>query len=320
MRRILANDGIALDGKKILEKEGFIVDDSKIPQNELSLKLNGYDAVLVRSATKITREVIDGASSLKLICRAGVGLDNIDVDYAYRKGIEVINTPKSSSLSVAELVFAHIFGISRFLHQSNRELPVSAGKDDFNRLKKKYSAGVELRGKTLGIIGFGRIGQETAKIAISLGMEIMVYDPQIKQLYLKLDHLRITPIPEIAISTTSFDDVLENSDFITLHIPHTLGNPPVFSAGDFSRMKKGAGIINCARGGVLNESDLVKALDSGQLSYAALDVFDNEPDVAAEVLKHPKISLSPHTGASTVEAQDRVGVEIAEKIVEFFKG
>ncbi|MEX0966067.1 MAG: D-2-hydroxyacid dehydrogenase [Bacteroidia bacterium] len=317
MVKILANDGIAPEGQAILEDAGFEVDTNKIPQEELTGRLNGYDAIIVRSATLVTKEVIDSAPNLKAIGRAGVGLDNIDVAHARRKGIEVINTPDASSLSVAELVFAHIFTMSRFLHLSNHEMRTGG---EFKALKKKYSKGIELREKTLGIIGLGRIGQETAKIALGLGMEVVAFDPQVKRVFLDMDHLDITPTPEMVIETTSKEEVLERCDFLTLHVPFKAGSDSLLSKKDFSLMKNTVIVINCSRGGVVHEQELIEALDQKQIAFAGLDVFENEPVVNPALLGHQNISVSPHIGGSTIEAQERVGVEIAKKIVRHFQG
>ncbi len=313
MIRILANDGIDAIGKNLLEKAGFLVDTTNIPQEELAAKLNAYDAITVRSATKVRKDLIDACPNLKLIGRGGVGMDNIDVEYGRGKGIAVVNTPASSSLSVAELVFAHLFTGVRFLHNANRNMPLGG---NFNELKKNYAKGIELRGKTLGIMGFGRIGREVAKIALGLGMEVLAFDifdfnPEVVLEFAGGATLKLS------VKKASKEEVIRNSDFITLHIPATDG--PVISTKELSIMKKGAGIVNCARGGVIDEHALVAALDSGHLAFAGLDVFDNEPTPTDFILKHPKISLTPHIGAATNEAQERIGVELASLIIDHFK-
>lgn len=316
MARILANDGIAEDGKEVLEQAGHTVDTEKIAQDELADGLKAYEGVIVRSATKITRDIIDANPQLKVVGRAGVGLDNIDVNYAREKGIEVLNTPAASSLSVAELVFAHIFTVSRKLHLANRELPAGG---EFKALKKKYSKGGELRGKVLGIMGLGRIGQEVAKIAISLGMNVVAHDPSVRHVYLVLDHLPVSPTPEIVIESTTKEEVLERADFITFHVPFKAGSKPLLDREDFDHLKEGSIIVNCARGGVVSEEALLDAMNSGRVTCAGLDVFESEPTIREELLRHENVSLSPHIGGSTVEAQQRIGIEIAEKVKEYFE-
>ncbi|MBV8391535.1 MAG: D-2-hydroxyacid dehydrogenase [Mucilaginibacter sp.] len=315
MIRILANDGIDPIGKKMLEDAGFEVDTNNIPQDELPVKLQAYDAITVRSATKVRKALIDACRNLKLIGRGGVGVDNIDVDYAKEKGIGVYNTPASSSLSVAELVFGHLFGGVRFLPDSNRKMPVE-GNTKFNDLKKAYAKGIELRGKTLGIVGFGRIGREVAKIAIGVGMDVLAYD-----LYPFNPEVEIVLGGGTAVSAkvtiASLEEIISQSDFITLHTPFV--DRALLGAAELAQTKKGVGLVNCSRGGLIDELALIDALNSGQVSFAALDVFDNEPTPREEILKHPKISLTPHIGAATNEAQERIGVELASLIIGHFK-
>jgi len=315
MFKLLANDGIDPIGKEILEKAGFTVDTQTVPQEQLAEALQNYDALTVRSATKVRKELINSCPNLKLIGRGGVGMDNIDVDYARNKGIAVVNTPAASSLSVAELVFAHLFTGVRFLQDANRAMP-SKGATAFNDLKKAYAKGIELRGKTIGIIGFGRIGRETAKIALGLGMDVLAYD--------------FSPIPEtlpvvfsggievnLPVKGVTFETLLAESDFISLHVPFT--DKPIIGAAEFAQMKNGAALVNCSRGGTVDETALLAALDSGKLAFAGLDVFDNEPTPHQDLLSHSKISLSPHIGASTNEAQERIGTELAQLIIDHFK-
>ena len=316
--KILANDGIAADGKIILEKAGFTVITEKVPQDKLHEVIGGYDVLIVRSATKVNKQVMENPGNLKLVVRAGVGLDNVDAEFAKSKGIDVANTPNSSTLSVAELVFAHLSGAVRFLYDANRQMPAN-GKNEFNALKKKYSDGRELRGKTLGIFGFGRIGQEVGKIAISLGMKVLAYDPYVKSAKLVFSHLPFTPTPEVEIITGAFEEVLSESDFITLHLPHTAGNPALIGEEELNRMKNKAGIVNAARGGVIDEKKLLKALESGKISFAALDVFENEPDVDEGLLQNVNVSLSPHIAASTLEGQESIGLEVAKVIIDRLK-
>ncbi|SDM77722.1 D-3-phosphoglycerate dehydrogenase [Daejeonella rubra] len=315
MFRILANDGIDPIGKELLEKAGFQVDTNHIPQAELSEGLKNYDAITVRSATKVRKDLIDACPNIKLIGRGGVGMDNIDVDYAREKGLAVVNTPAASSLSVAELVFAHLFTGIRFLQDSNRKMPVE-GNTRFNDLKKAYAKGIELRGKKIGIIGFGRIGRETAKVALGLGMDVLAYDlfeiP--KELELVLGgNVRVN----CPINAVSVEQLIKESDFISLHVPFS--EKPVLGKEEFALMKDGAGVVNCSRGGTIDEDALLEALNSGKVSFAGLDVFDNEPTPRQDLLSHPNVSLTPHIGASTNEAQERIGTELANLIIDFFK-
>jgi D-3-phosphoglycerate dehydrogenase len=315
MIKILANDGIDPAGKALLEAAGFIVDTNNIPQDELPARLNEYDAITVRSATKVRKALIDATPNLKLIGRGGVGVDNIDVDYAKEKGIGVYNTPASSSLSVAELVFGHLYGGVRFLYDSNRKTPVE-GATNFNGLKKAYAKGVELRGKTLGILGFGRIGREVAKIAIGVGMEVLAYDlfpfnPEVEIVLGGGTKVNVT------VKTVSFEEILTQSDFLTLHTPFV--DKPLIGAAELATLKKGVGLVNCSRGNLIEEGALIDALNSGQVSFAALDVFENEPTPRQDILSHPKISLTPHIGAATNEAQERIGLELANLIIDHFK-
>lgn len=314
MIKILANDGIDPIGKALLEQAGFVVDTETVAQDKLAEALQNYDAITVRSATKVRQELIDQCPNLKLIGRGGVGMDNIDVDYARSKGLAVINTPAASSLSVAELVFAHLFTGVRFLQDSNRKMPVE-GDTKFNSLKKAYAKGVELRGKTIGIIGFGRIGRETATVALGLGMNVLAYDlfPFEGNLTLNLQGGINVDIP---VKTVTLEEVISNSDFISLHTP--FADKPILGAAEFEQMKPGVGVVNCSRGGTIDEAALIAALDSGKVSFAGLDVFDNEPTPAAAILQHAKISLTPHIGAATNEAQERIGVELANLIIEHF--
>ena len=317
MINILANDGISESAIDLLKDNGFNVTNEHINQDSLvdSINKNNYEVVLVRSATKIRKELIDKCPCIKLIGRGGVGMDNIDVEYAIDKGIKVINTPKSSSLSVAELVFAHLFGMVRFLYDSNRKMPMN-GEKDFKKLKKSYSSGKELFGKTIGIIGFGRIGQEVARIAISLGMNVLAHDKTISEANITLkffDNSKKT----FTIETDHINKVLEKSDFITLHVPKIDDNP-IITSKEIKLMKTGAGIINTSRGGLIDEDILMFSLEKKKLAYAALDVFTNEPAPSIHLLMQDNISITPHIGAATKEAQERVGIELAEKIIKFF--
>lgn len=311
---IHANDGVSQSGIDALTQAGFTVTTTNVAQEQLVAYINenNISGLLVRSATTARKDLIDACPGLKLIGRGGVGMDNIDVDYAREKGLHVINTPAASSASVAELVFAHLFGAVRFLYDANRNMPLD-GETKFKVLKKAYAGGIELRGKTLGIIGFGRIGQATAKIALGLGMDVAAYDPFMNEATVEVDFFNGQSV-NIAIKTRPFDEVLSQSDFITLHVPAQ--EKPTIGAAELAKMKKGAGLINAARGGVVDEEALVAALDNEQLAFAALDTFVNEPTPAIKLLMHPKISLTPHIGAATKEAQNRIGTELAQQISE----
>ncbi|MCT4625017.1 MAG: D-2-hydroxyacid dehydrogenase [Schleiferiaceae bacterium] len=314
--KVLANDGISVSGAQALEKLGHELLDVKVAQDQLIeyINKNGVEALLVRSATKVRTDIIDACESLKVIGRGGVGMDNIDVDYARDKGLHVINTPAASSQSVAELCMAHLYGMVRFLHDANRQMPLD-GDSRFKELKKNYGGGIELQGRTLGIIGFGRIGQALAKLAVGVGMKVVMTDLIAgNQVITKVFYDGQTA--EFEIKNLSMEELLKSSDFVSIHIPG--GN--LISKEQIEMMKDGAGIINASRGGVINEPDLIQALESGKLRYAALDVFENEPSPAIKVLMSPYISLSPHIGAATLEAQDRIGVELAEKIDAIAKG
>ena len=315
--KVLANDGISNSGIEALQKGGFEVITTKVAQEQIAkyINENNVSVVLVRSATKVKQDIIDACPGLKIIGRGGVGMDNIDVDYARSKGIHVINTPASSSDSVGELVFAHLFSGVRFLHDANRNMPLE-GDSNFNGLKKAYADGIELRGKTLGIIGFGRIGKSTAKIALGLGMKVIAADNFVDKAEIKVDFYNGQFI-NVEIETESLEDVFKHSDFISLHVPAQDGY--VIGEEEFELLKDGVGIINCSRGGIIDEVALIKALDSGKVGFAGLDVYENEPTPEIQILMHPKISLTPHIGAATLEAQDRIGTELAEQIIGLLK-
>ncbi|HMT54515.1 MAG TPA: D-2-hydroxyacid dehydrogenase [Saprospiraceae bacterium] len=308
--KILVNDGIEPIGKQLLEAAGFEVDMNKIDQSDLINKLPEYDAICVRSATKVRKELIDACPNLKAIGRGGVGLDNIDVEYAKSKGIAVINTPAASSRSVGELAMAHMLGLSRFLHLANRQMP-ETGNTQFNELKKAYSKGAELEGKTLGIIGLGRIGMETARCGLGMGMNIVAYDPFVSEVTLHVGPRALEF--QTTIQTESLDKLLATADYISLHIPSV--GKAILGKEEFEKMKTGVFVINCSRGGTIDEDALIHALNSGKVAAAGLDVFDNEPTPRMDILSHPRISLTPHIGASTEEAQNKIGEELAQKMI-----
>jgi len=315
--KVLANDGIAPSGKIALEAKGFTVVTETVPQDQLIEVINkeGYEVVLVRSATKIRKDIMDACSGLKMIGRGGVGMDNIDVEYGRENGLVVFNTPAASSLAVAELVTGQLFSISRSTYDSERNMP-SNGESEFKVLKKKYGKGVELRGKTLGVIGFGRIGQYTAKYALGCGMKVIAADPFVKEANIDVEVGNKTV--SVAIDMVSKDDLLAQADYISLHVPMPKEGA-VITKSEFDKMKDGVRIVNAARGGVINEDDLIEALNNGKVAACALDVFVGEPTPRKDLLSHEKIALTPHVGAATVEAQDRIGTELASQIIDFYK-
>lgn len=314
--KILANDGISDLGKSLIEAAGHEISTAKVAQEELAKTINeeGFDAVLVRSATTVRKEVIDACPGLKLIGRGGVGMDNIDVSYAREKGLTVINTPASSSQSVAELVMGQMLSISRFLNDSFKNIE----NGDFSALKKNFAKGVELRGKTLGIIGFGRIGQSLAAYALGVGMKVVAIErkARIQPITLKIAGQSIeVPVKVVA----NLADVIGQLDYISIHVPKQPDGASVIGAAEFKLMKKGVRLVNTARGGVIEETALLEALDNGTVAAAALDVYENEPTPLKALLAHPRIACTPHIGAATLEAQDRIGEELAELIIAFAK-
>ncbi len=317
MIKILANDGIHPDGQTLLEEAGYQLDMERVAQEDLPKVLPNYDVIIVRSATKVRKDLIDICPNLKIIGRGGVGIDNIDAEYARSKGIEVITTPAASSQSVAELAFAHMFSLARSLQLANRTMPVK-GDQEFKHLKEAYSDGFQLRGKTLAVIGFGRIGQEAARIGIALGMKVMPVDVMIDEAEIDIsipdsDNVSLS----VKMRTFDMEEVLPQADFITLHVPFG-GGTPIIGAAELAKMKTGAVLVNTSRGGVIDEEAMLEALNSGKLAGAGLDVFDFEPKPRRELLEHPKISMTPHIGASTQEAQSLIGLELADKILAFF--
>ena len=315
--KILANDGISANGVEELEAAGFEVSTVTVAQEQLENYINneGIVALLVRSATKVRKDLIDACPSLKIIGRGGVGMDNIDVEYARDKGLHVINTPAASSESVAELVFAHLFSGVRFLYDSNRNMPLD-GDSKFKVLKKAYAKGTELRGKTLGVIGFGRIGQATAKIGLGLGMKVIAHDPFVEKAAVTVPFFDGQSVT-FDIDIESKETVLKEADFLSLHVPAQ--KEFVIGAAEIELMKDGAGLVNAARGGVVDEVAMVEALKSGKLGFAGVDTFENEPTPAVQVLMTPNVSLTPHIGAATTQAQKRIGSELATQIISILK-
>jgi len=302
MYNILVTDGIEKEAARKLRGLDFNVIEQFYEKDVLGDKLKDVDVLVVRSATKVTKDVIDKAlegKKLKLIVRGGVGLDNIDVKYAQANGIKVMNTPNASSISVAELTIGQLFVLARFINTAN--VTMRDGKWE----KKKYK-GTEINGKTLGLIGFGRIAKEVAKRAELLGMNVIYTD--IMGEAQGFNNYKFCDMEE----------VLENADFLSLHIPFDKNKGAVITEKEINKMKKGAYLINCARGGLVDEKDLLKALDEGKLSAAAIDVYEQEPTLNLDLVNHPRVSPTPHIGASTVEAQERIGDEIVNVIQDFF--
>lgn len=313
--RILANDGIDDTGKAMLEAAGFEVVTTHYKADEIEAQLKTFDAITVRSATQVRQSLIDACPNLRVIGRGGVGMDNIDVSYAREKGLAVYNTPAASSRSVAELVTGHAFTLMRQLHLANRAMPVT-GNTEFAKLKKQCSEGNELMGKTMGIIGFGRIGQEVARIALGLGMKVVACDPFVQMATIVISVHGSDQTIDVDIHTSSTAELLKQSDIITIHIPKA--DKPIIGMDELAVLKKGVILINTARGGVFDEDALLEGLNSGQIGGAGLDVFIGEPTPRADILTHPKISLTPHVGGSTAEAQENVGRELAGLIIDHF--
>lgn len=313
--KVLANDGISKAGEQALKDAGIEVLDNRVAQDHVInfINENNVDVLLVRSATKVRQDLIDACPSLKIIGRGGIGMDNIDVEYAIDKGIYIINTPTASSKSVAELVFAHFFSLARFLHESNRLMPLE-GETHFNAMKKSFSKAYELSGKTLGVIGFGSIGQEVAKMGISLGMKVKVLTRKPKTKVLSLEFFDGQSVNFEITSTNDMDEFLKDIDFVSLNTPKT--NEYIIDTPQFEKMKDGVYIVNTARGGVMNEVSLIDFIESGKVAGAALDVFEKEPTPEVLLLMNPSLSLSPHVGGNTVDAQEKIGLELAEQIIK----
>jgi D-3-phosphoglycerate dehydrogenase len=299
--KILVCDAVsnqALEGLGQIKNAEVTVKTGLTPE-ELIKTIPEFHCAIVRSATKIRKNIIDAAKELKLVVRGGVGIDNIDHEYAQSKGIDVKNTPGASSVSVAELAIAHIFAVAKKIGFANNA--IKAGK-----WVKKEAAGMEITGKTLGVLGFGRIGKETAKRASALGMNVLAYDPFIKTSTME------------GVKLVDKDTLLTQADFFTLHMPFDPEQGAVIGGPEFSKMKKGVYIINCARGGVVDEKALVKAIKEGIVAGAGLDVFEQEPPVYKELIELDQVVCTPHVGAQTKEAQDKVGQEVVEVIAQWF--
>ncbi|RFC54945.1 D-2-hydroxyacid dehydrogenase [Brumimicrobium aurantiacum] len=318
--KILANDGVSSEGIEKLEKAGFTVVTEHVKQDELIDTINkeNYVGLLVRSATTVRKDLIDACPNLKFIGRGGVGMDNIDVEYAREKGLTVENTPAASSQSVAELAMASMFTLARSTYDSYKEMPKN-GHSEFKSLKKKYSKGVELRGKTLLIIGFGRIGQALASYALGVGMKVIGVSLQEEDIEVPIQIEGVGEVVSTITTTTDLKAALPKADFITMNVPKPADGKSVITSEEFKIMKDGVRIINVARGGVIDEDDLLKALESGKVAAASLDVFEKEPTPRVDLLENEKIANTPHIGAATTEAQGRIGTELADKIIATFK-
>ncbi|MDR3025185.1 D-2-hydroxyacid dehydrogenase [Chryseobacterium sp.] len=316
--KVLANDGISKAGENTLKEAGIEILDNRVAQDHVInfINDNNVDVLLVRSVTKVRQELIDACPGLKIIGRGGIGMDNIDVEYAKSKGIKVINTPTASSKSVAELVFGHFISLARFLHESNRLMPLE-GDTHFSAMKKSFSNAYELSGKTLGVIGFGSIGQEVIKIGIALGMKVNVLTRSPKTEVLTLNFFNGQSVDFEITSTNDMDAFLKDADFISINTPKT--NEYIIDTPQFEKMKDGVYIVNTARGGVINEVTLIDFIESGKIAGAALDVFENEPSPELPLLMNPALSLSPHVGGNTVDAQEKIGIELAEQIIKLQK-
>lgn len=310
---ILANDGISPSGEQALRDAGHTLYTEFVDADNLQAFIHEHaiDGILVRSATKVRQPLIDACPTLKFIGRGGVGMDNIDVEYARNQGLTVFNTPAASSQSVAELVMGHLFSLARFQHDSNRQMP-ARGAGEFKVLKKAYGKGTELRGKTLGIVGFGRIGRSLASYALGCGMNVVAHDPFVSD-----GHVSVT----VGGQTLTIDcprlpltELLSTSDMVSVHVPAQADGSAVIGEAELAAMKPGSFLVNAARGGSVDEDALMAALNAGHLAGAGLDVFVGEPAPRADVLAHDKLALTPHIGAATSEAQDRIGLELAAQI------
>lgn len=309
--KILVNDGMEEEGVQALRAFGFEVDCNSISQDLLKTALPSFDGIIVRSATKLRKELIDSCPNLKFIARGGVGMDNIDVDYARSKNIQVINTPAASSRSVAELAMAHILSCTRGLFISSRDLKDS---DSFVKLKKQMSSFQEVKAKKLFLIGFGRIGKELSKMALGAEMEVIVHDPYIKIAEIELDIMGTKF--NVNLPLVDLDEGLQQADYISIHTPFS-GNP-ILTKREFGLMKKNVILINTSRGENIDESALIQALESGIVQAAGLDVFQNEPNISPIILQQRNIAVTPHIGASTKEAQARIAIELVDKIKDCY--
>jgi len=312
--RILANDGLDQIAIEKLIASGHEVSTTKVAQDDLKSALTEFDGIIVRSATKVRAADVDGNTRLRIVGRAGVGMDNIEIPAMQERNIKVVNTPGASSTSVAELVFAYLFAIARHLPEASRQMPEN-GSVQFADLKKKFSKAFELKGKTLGLVGYGRIAQEVARIALGIGMEVIAFD-----IFFANDAFNASSLQHAGglVKQGSLEDVQTQADFLSFHIPFKAGQPALANEAFLAGMKPGAIVVNCARGGIIDEQALLVQLDSGHIAAAGLDVFDNEPTPLPQLLAHPRVVSTPHIGGSTNEAQERIGLEIADQFIDFF--
>ena len=299
--KVLANDGLEISAINEIKKNGIYIETNHLDKEELIENIKNYDVLVVRSNTKVTSDVLEAGAkgNLKLVIRAGVGIDNIDLDYAKKVGIKVSNTPDASSDSVAELALGHMFSVARYIAVANYTMR----NGQWN--KKQYK-GSEIAGKILGKIGMGRIGKALAGKAEALGMKIIYADVLGKQ-------------DNLAYEFMDLDNLLKVSDYVSLHVPYDKDKGALISSREISMMKEGAVIINCARGKVVDEEALLEGLNSGKLAGAGIDVFEQEPSKNTELINHERISVTPHIGASTKEAQERIGKEVAAIVIDFNK-
>lgn len=299
--KVLANDGLEISAINKIKKNGIYIETNHLDKEELIENIKNYDVLVVRSNTKVTSDVLEAGAkgNLKLVIRAGVGIDNIDLDYAKKVGIKVSNTPDASSDSVAELALGHMFSVARYIAVANYTMR----NGQWN--KKQYK-GSEIAGKILGIIGMGRIGKVLAGKAEALGMKIIYADVLGKQ-------------DNLAYEFMDLDNLLKVSDYVSLHVPYDKDKGALISSREISMMKEGAVIINCARGKVVDEEALLEGLNSGKLAGAGIDVFEQEPSKNTELINHERVSVTPHIGASTKEAQERIGKEVAAIVINFNK-
>ena len=303
--KILISDKTSPKCAEILRNAGHEVDEKfGISPEELLKIIGDYDGLIVRSATKVTREVIEAAKNLKVIGRAGSGVDNIDVKAATEKGIVVMNTPGANTNAVVELTLTYLFALSRHLYQASHSMKEG-------RWEKKKLTGTEVQGKLLGVIGYGKIGREVAIKSRCLGMEVICYDPYVGRDL--IDQFGVRLVGDL-------DDLLTRADYITIHVPKTPETINYIRKEHFEKMKKGVYFINCARGGIVNEKDLLWALNEGIVAGAGIDVYEKEPPEDLSLVQHPNVICTPHLGASTYEAQENVGVQIAQQFVDMFAG
>ncbi|AEW85143.1 D-3-phosphoglycerate dehydrogenase [Flavobacterium columnare ATCC 49512] len=314
--KILANDGLSNQALLLLDNNRFEVLTTKVAQEQLSnyLNKNQIEILIVGNATKINQSIINTCPNLKIIGKLGLEMDNIIIDTNHPNTIKLLNTPNASVNAVAELAIGHLISGARYLHDSNRNMPLE-GDTHFNQLKKVYSTGLELKGKTLGIIGFGKIGKAVAQKALALGMKVIATANERKQTSVEIEFYtgQKTTIP---LDLMPLDDLLPLADFISLHIPPQ--EKYLLTATEFKRMKQGVGIINCSKGELINEVDLIEYLENKKISFAGLDVFQGEPNPAVQLLMHPDISLTPHIGGSTTETFENMSIEMAHKIIDLY--